>query len=105
MTEPGDFGKDKTTDQCGKGEIVVASLREDMTAAGVADEEGEQSDDDGVEISRHDGGGGNAEEHRNERLGESGVFGRERFNDDEPDRVKGHQNKVYGKEGVASGIG
>ena len=76
-----------------------------MATGGITNEKGNENGGGWIQSGGHNGGGGNAEEHRNERLGESGVFGRERFNDDEPDRVKGHQNKVYGKEGVASGIG
>ena len=41
VTEPGDFGEDEATDESRQGKVVVASLREDVTAAGVADEEGE----------------------------------------------------------------
>lgn len=64
---------------------MVVGLREDMTASGVADEEGEEYEQDRIEIGGSDGSGGDAEENGDERLNSGGVLGRERLNNEKPD--------------------
>ena len=54
MAEPGNFSKNQTTDKSGKRELFVTTLRKNVAASGVADEERKQSNDDRVKFGSAD---------------------------------------------------
>ena len=53
-------------------ENLISTLDEDVTAGGVANDEGYEHQGDGVEVCSHDDGGGHTEKYCYERLGEGG---------------------------------